>query len=54
VRVSVSPVRLEDTDALTLGLIRLKQADPAASVARNPDTGELLVGCCGDEHLHRC
>ncbi|KAF4653220.1 Elongation factor-like GTPase 1 [Perkinsus chesapeaki] len=54
VRVSVSPIRLEDTDALTLGLIRLKQADPAASVARNPDTGELLIGCCGDEHLHRC
>ncbi|KAF4721482.1 Elongation factor-like GTPase 1 [Perkinsus olseni] len=54
VRVSVSPVRLEDTDALTLGLIRLKQADPAANVARNPDTGELLIGCCGDEHLHRC
>ncbi|KAF4659583.1 Elongation factor-like GTPase 1 [Perkinsus olseni] len=54
VRVSVSPVRLEDTDTLTLGLIRLKQADPAANVARNPDTGELLIGCCGDEHLHRC
>ena len=54
VRVTVSVKKSADEAALAAGLVLLARSDPAVVVSRHAQTGEQIVGCCGDEHLARC
>ena len=54
VRVTAEVKRSADEPVLDAGLQLLARSDPAVVVARHPQTGERIIGCCGDEHLARC
>ena len=54
VRVTAEVRRSQDEPRLDEGLRLLARSDPAVVVTRHPQTGERIVGCCGDEHLARC
>ncbi|CEL94296.1 unnamed protein product [Vitrella brassicaformis CCMP3155] len=53
VRVSVEPKHLQDFDAVARGLRLLQRADPSVELSVL-DTGEYVIGCCGEVHLERC
>ncbi|KAL8273508.1 hypothetical protein Esti_002574 [Eimeria stiedai] len=50
VRVAVEPRRLEDLQLFLQGMARLYLADPSIELSVL-DSGELLLGCCGEVHL---
>ncbi|KAL8424877.1 hypothetical protein Efla_002996 [Eimeria flavescens] len=50
VRVAVEPQRLEDSQQFLEGMARLYLADPSIQLSVL-DSGELLLGCCGEVHL---
>ena len=54
VRVTAEVLKSADEEKLDLGLSLLARSDPAVVVSRHAQTGERIVGCCGDEHLARC
>ena len=54
VRVTAEVKKSMDESLLDQGLRLLARSDPAVLVARHPQTGERIIGCCGDEHLARC
>ncbi len=54
VRVTAEVVKSADEERLDEGLRLLSRSDPAVVVTRHQQTGERIVGCCGDEHLARC
>ena len=54
VRVTVGVKKSANELILQAGLRLLSRSDPAVVVTRHPQTGEDIVGCCGDEHLSRC
>jgi translation elongation factor EF-G len=54
VRVTVEVKKSAHEEILDEGLKLLAKSDPAVIVSRHPQTGERIVGCCGDEHLARC
>ena len=54
VRVTAEVRKSADESRLDEGLKLLARSDPAVSVSRHPQTGERIIGCCGDEHLARC
>lgn len=54
VRVTAEVKRSQDEVKLDEGLSLLARSDPAVTVSRHPQTGERIIGCCGDEHLSRC
>jgi translation elongation factor EF-G len=54
VRVTAEVKRSQDEAKLDEGLALLARSDPAVVVGRHPQTGERIIGCCGDEHLARC
>jgi elongation factor 2 len=54
VRVTAEVKKSQDEERLDEGLKLLARSDPAVVVSRHPQTGERIIGCCGDEHLARC
>lgn len=54
VRVTAEVKRSQEESRLDEGLKLLARSDPAVLVTRHPQTGERIIGCCGDEHLPRC
>ena len=54
VRVTAEVKKSQDEERLDEGLRLLARSDPAVVVSRHPQTGERIIGCCGDEHLARC
>ena len=54
VRVTAEVAKSMDEEKLDEGLRLLARSDPAVVVSRHVQTGERIVGCCGDEHLARC
>uniref|UniRef100_A0A0G4I3T8 Tr-type G domain-containing protein n=1 Tax=Chromera velia CCMP2878 TaxID=1169474 RepID=A0A0G4I3T8_9ALVE len=52
-RVTLQPRHLKDLDALIRGMHLLHKADPSVEVSML-DTGEHVIGCCGEIHLERC
>ena len=54
VRVTAEVLKSADEEKLDHGLALLARSDPAVVVSRHAQTGERIVGCCGDEHLARC
>ncbi|PHJ24901.1 elongation factor tu gtp binding domain-containing protein [Cystoisospora suis] len=53
VRVAVEPQRLEDAQQFVKGMARLYVADPSIELSVL-DSGEFLLGCCGEVHLETC
>ncbi|EPT28259.1 elongation factor Tu GTP binding domain-containing protein [Toxoplasma gondii ME49] len=53
VRVAVEPQRLEDAQQFVKGMARLYVADPSIKLSVL-DSGEFLMGCCGEVHLETC
>ncbi|CBZ53982.1 elongation factor Tu GTP-binding domain-containing protein [Neospora caninum Liverpool] len=53
VRVAVEPQRLEDAQQFVKGMARLYVADPSIELSVL-DSGEFLMGCCGEVHLETC
>ncbi|PFH35546.1 elongation factor Tu GTP binding domain-containing protein [Besnoitia besnoiti] len=53
VRVAVEPQRLEDAQQFVKGMARLYVADPSVELSVL-DSGEFLMGCCGEVHLETC
>jgi small GTP-binding protein len=54
VRVTAEVKKSQDEPKLDEGLRLLARSDPAVVVSRHAQTGERIIGCCGDEHLARC
>eukprot|EP00923_Selenidium_pygospionis_P028054 GHVN01050618.1.p1 GENE.GHVN01050618.1~~GHVN01050618.1.p1 ORF type:complete len:1256 (-),score=339.45 GHVN01050618.1:1267-5034(-) len=52
-RVSIEPVSVKQMDDMLRGLALLYKADPAVEIDVL-DTGEHVLGCCGEVHLERC
>ena len=54
VRVTAEVKKSIDEERLDEGLRLLSRSDPAVVISRHAQTGERIIGCCGDEHLARC
>lgn len=50
-RMAVYPKSKADVDKMTSSLARIVEEDPSLTVAREPNTNEVLVGGLGDTHL---
>ena len=50
-KMAVYPASKADLDKLTTALARIEEEDPSLSVARDPDTLEIILGGLGDNHV---